>query len=52
MTDREKITEGKCVSEMGVDRCPVCVDRCEAAHWRMEINRLLAEAQVSKPKEK
>lgn len=30
MTDRDKIALGECVSELTTDRCPVCVDRCEA----------------------
>lgn len=30
MTDREKILMGECVSPLTAERCPVCVDTCEA----------------------
>ncbi len=30
MTDRDKIALGECVSPLTAERCPVCVDTCEA----------------------
>jgi len=41
---RERIAEGECVSPYTAEHCPVCVDRCEAAHWRMEAQKTLNES--------
>lgn len=40
MTNDEKISQGICVSDRGVDHCPVCTDRCDAAHFKMELKEL------------
>lgn len=51
MTNREKIANGECVSPLTVDRCPVCIDRCEASETRERIDGLLEGTGVEKPKE-
>lgn len=40
MTLREKIAMGECVSPYTTERCPVCVDTCEASRWKKEVNNL------------
>lgn len=50
MTDRERIALGECVSEYTVDRCPVCVDRCEASIAKQRVSDLLEGTKVDKPK--
>jgi len=39
-TLRERIAIGECVSPLTTDRCPVCVDSCEASHHKNEVNEL------------
>lgn len=51
MTNREKIAKGECVSPLTVDRCPVCIDKCEASEAMQRINNLLEGTGVEKPKE-
>lgn len=43
---RERIALGECVSDQGVDHCPVCCDTCEAAHWKHNLNDDLKELGV------
>ncbi|MGV3540696.1 MAG: hypothetical protein ACO1OQ_12860 [Rufibacter sp.] len=51
MTDNERIAKGECVSPLTTERCPVCVDRCEAfQNWG--LNALLkSKIQISSPEE-
>lgn len=51
MTNNEKIAEGICVSERGVDHCPVCVDCCEASWFKHNMNEALKDARINKPKD-
>ncbi|MUP44878.1 DUF551 domain-containing protein [Gramella sp. BOM4] len=41
MTDREKIMTGECVSPLTAERCPVCMDHCEASDYKQKINDLI-----------
>lgn len=41
---RERIAMGECVSPMTTDRCPVCVDECEAAKFKRELTELKQHA--------
>lgn len=43
---REEIALGKCVSDRGVDHCPVCTDCCEAFYWRVKLNEDLKDAKI------
>lgn len=40
-TKPELITMGHCVSELTTDRCPYCVDRCEASKNKFKTLELL-----------
>lgn len=44
-TDSEKISEGICISDRGVDHCPVCIDRCDASHFKRAVKELSESAQ-------
>lgn len=39
-TLRERIALGECVSSQGTERCPVCIDRCEAFLFKVEQKQL------------
>lgn len=39
-TLRERIALGECVSPLTTERCPVCVDICEASRWKREVKNL------------
>lgn len=43
---RERISLGECVSDRGVDHCPVCIDCCEASHWRVNFSSDLKELDI------
>lgn len=45
---RERIALGECVSPITVDRCLVCVDRCEAFHNQCELNKILRDSKIEK----
>lgn len=47
LTDKEKISMGICVSPQTVDRCPYCVDSCDAFHWRMRVDEIIKEQGVN-----
>lgn len=47
----EIIAQGICVSPLTVERCPVCVDTCDAHHWKREISDTLSENKITRPKE-
>lgn len=34
---RERIALGECVSPYTTDHCPVCIDCCEAFHWKVQL---------------
>lgn len=42
---RERIAEGECVSERGTDHCPVCIDSCDAAHHKRNIQELIEKPE-------
>lgn len=46
---QERIAIGECVSPMTVDECPYCVDRCEAAHWRIKLKETLKNLNIPEP---
>lgn len=46
---RERIADGECVSPYTTEHCPVCVDRCEAAYWRMYMKDTLKDLSVEPP---
>lgn len=48
LSDEEKIALGICVSPLTVDRCPYCIDICEASHWKHEVNKLIEESGIFK----
>jgi hypothetical protein len=48
MTDREKITMGECVSPMTADRCPVCIDKCEASVNNFKLLKVLRANVIDK----
>lgn len=50
-TDDDRIANGECISEMGVDHCPKCVDMCEAFHWKVQLAQTLQDAQVTQSPE-
>lgn len=39
MTDQEKISNGICVSPYTTEKCPYCVDTCDARHFAWEITK-------------
>lgn len=41
MTDNEKVANGICISDGGVDHCGKCVDVCEASHFRNQISEMV-----------
>lgn len=43
----ERIAMGECVSPMTTDECPVCVDICKAAHFRIQIADALKNAKIN-----
>lgn len=43
---RLKIANGECVSPLTADRCPVCIDCCEASRCKNEFNELLKETGI------
>lgn len=43
---RERIALGECVSDRGVDHCPVCTDACEASHWKHNLKEDLQELNI------
>lgn len=45
-SDLEKIALGKCVSPLTADRCPYCVDTCDASHWKNTVNNMLEELGI------
>lgn len=48
---RERIALGECVSDRGVDHCPVCCDTCEASHWKHNLSDDLKELNIKTEKE-
>lgn len=48
---QEKIAQGICVSPLTVDRCPVCVDTCDAHHWKRHISDTLEDSKIDRPKQ-
>lgn len=50
MSNKEKISEGICISERGVEHCGYCTDMCEASHFKFAIKEMLEDAKVSPPK--
>lgn len=44
---RERIAEGECISERGTDHCPVCIDSCDAAHHKRNIEELIEKPENS-----
>lgn len=45
---RERIALGECVSDRGVDHCPVCCDTCEASHWKHNLSDDLKELNMNR----
>lgn len=50
-TLRERIADGECVSPYTTERCPICIDCCEAFHHKVAIAEALENTGVSKAKE-
>ena len=46
MTNEEKIANGECVSPMTTERCPHCIDTCEAYQALKRIRSLLKGTKV------
>ena len=38
---KKSIALGKCVSPLTVEKCPYCVDTCEAFHWKIKVDNLI-----------
>ena len=49
ITDREKIAMGECVSPLTVERCPYCIDTCDAAHFAREVKKLKSVSESNNP---
>lgn len=46
---QERIALGECVSERGVDRCPYCIDSCDAHHFKIALDDELDKNKIKKP---
>lgn len=46
---RERIAMGECVSPLTADRCPVCIDCCEAFHWKRNLKSDLQDLKINLP---
>lgn len=51
MTDREKIKMGECVSLLTTEKCPVCVDRCEAFQYFRKLQEQLDKNNIKRSKQ-
>ena len=50
LTLRERVALGECVSEFTTERCPVCIDRCQASEARQRIAEAKRLASINKIK--
>lgn len=50
MTDKEKIALGECISPLTAERCPVCVDSCEAFKNFAKLGKELNKNGIKRPK--
>lgn len=48
---RELIAMGECVSPLTADRCPVCIDCCEAFQWKRNLSNDLNGLKITLPEQ-
>lgn len=48
MKEEDKIKLGQCVSPLTVDKCPICVDTCEASEYYSKLQKELNKNNIKR----